>query len=100
MNLNEFESFVSKENIEWSEDDDHFYFRNLDLAWYSSDPTRATKVIKTKMKELSPEQLEEEISKGLKVEHITRVTGYFARVNSWNPGKKAELKDRYKEGRV
>ncbi len=30
------------------------------------------------------------------VDHITRVTGYFSRVSSWNAGKRQELKDRYK----
>ncbi len=30
------------------------------------------------------------------VEHITRVTGFFSKVNSWNKGKIAELRDRRK----
>jgi hypothetical protein len=33
---------------------------------------------------------------GKNVEQITRVTGYFSKVSSWNKGKKAELKDRYR----
>jgi len=33
---------------------------------------------------------------GKNVEQITRVTGYFSKVNAWNKGKKAELKDRYR----
>lgn len=32
------------------------------------------------------------------VDFITRVTGYFSRVSSWNVGKRAELLDRYKDG--
>lgn len=31
-----------------------------------------------------------------KVDHITRVTGYFSKVSGWNKGKKAELRDRYR----
>ena len=31
-----------------------------------------------------------------KVEGITRITGYFTRVSSWNKGKLGELRDRYK----
>jgi len=31
-----------------------------------------------------------------KVDHITRVTGYFTKVSGWNKGKKAELRDRYR----
>jgi anaerobic ribonucleoside-triphosphate reductase len=30
------------------------------------------------------------------LEHITRITGYFTRVSSWNKGKMGELKDRYR----
>jgi ribonucleoside-triphosphate reductase len=30
------------------------------------------------------------------VDGITRITGYFTRVSSWNKGKKAELKDRHR----
>ena len=31
-----------------------------------------------------------------RVDHITRVTGYFSKVSGWNKGKKAELKDRFR----
>jgi ribonucleoside-triphosphate reductase len=31
-----------------------------------------------------------------KVEGITRITGYFTKVSSWNKGKRGELRDRYK----
>ena len=31
---------------------------------------------------------------GKNVEHMTRVTGYFSKVEGWNKGKKGELKDR------
>jgi anaerobic ribonucleoside-triphosphate reductase len=30
------------------------------------------------------------------LDHITRITGYFTRVSSWNKGKLGELKDRYR----
>jgi len=35
-----------------------------------------------------------DINRGLEVEGITRITGYMAKVSSWNPGKLGELKDR------
>ena len=45
--------------------------------------------------------VEEIISKGTcpccgshNVEHMTRVTGFFSKIDGWNPGKQAELKDR------
>ena len=31
-----------------------------------------------------------------KVEQITRITGYFTKVSSWNKGKRGELRDRYR----
>ncbi len=31
------------------------------------------------------------------VEQITRITGYFTKVSSWNKGKRGELKDRYRQ---
>lgn len=33
---------------------------------------------------------------GRNVEHITRVTGYFSKVENWNKGKKAEFSNRYR----
>lgn len=33
---------------------------------------------------------------GKNVDHITRVTGFFSKVSSWNKGKRGELKDRYR----
>lgn len=33
---------------------------------------------------------------GKNVEHVTRVTGFYSKVGSWNKGKRGELRDRYK----
>jgi len=96
MTLEDFEKFVQKDGIEWAEDNDHFYFRDRNLSWYAKDAKNALRIGKERMKELSVMDLESELSRGLKVEHITRVTGYFAKVNSWNPGKRGELQDRHK----
>jgi hypothetical protein len=35
---------------------------------------------------------------GKNVEQITRVTGFFSKVQSWNKGKRGELKDRHRVG--
>jgi hypothetical protein len=32
------------------------------------------------------------------VEGITRITGYFTKVSSWNKGKLGELRDRHRSG--
>ena len=45
---------------------------------------------------MSSEELTQAIDRGLKVEGITRITGYFTKTSSWNPGKRGELKDRKK----
>ncbi|MCM8825413.1 MAG: anaerobic ribonucleoside-triphosphate reductase [Candidatus Omnitrophica bacterium] len=37
---------------------------------------------------------------GRNVEWISRVTGYFSKINSWNKGKKEEFKDRYRVNEV
>lgn len=36
--------------------------------------------------------------RSLKVDGITRITGYYTFVSSWTKGKRAELKDRYRNG--
>jgi hypothetical protein len=96
MTFAEFEDFLEKEksHIEWSEDGDSFLFRDLDYNFYRKDAKRSLRVKKEVFKDLTVEQLKEEIGRGLKVENITRITGYFAKTNSWNPGKLGELKDR------
>jgi hypothetical protein len=33
---------------------------------------------------------------GRNVEWISRVTGYFSKINSWNKGKRAEFEDRHR----
>lgn len=33
---------------------------------------------------------------GKNLTHVTRITGYFSRIEGWNKGKLGELKDRYK----
>ncbi|MCK5309122.1 MAG: hypothetical protein KAJ64_00575 [Thermoplasmata archaeon] len=35
---------------------------------------------------------------GRNIEHMTRVTGYFSKVQGWNKGKVGELKDRSRVG--
>ncbi len=55
---------------------------------------RKTAIKYWKVDELSTEQLMQEINRGLLVEGITRITGYFTKTSSWNPGKRGELNDR------
>jgi len=34
---------------------------------------------------------------GKNIDQITRITGYFSQIRSWNKGKSGELKERYKD---
>ncbi|MCK4532911.1 hypothetical protein KAU39_03930 [bacterium] len=40
--------------------------------------------------------LENQITQGKKVHHVSRVVGYFSRIENWNKSKHGELKDRNK----
>ena len=40
--------------------------------------------------------LERGIKQGRDVHHMTRIVGYYSRVENWNKSKKAELNDRQK----
>lgn len=86
--------FESHQHIEWADDTDALLFRNTALTWYQEDENRATKIEKWKLDNLSADELLDHINRGLDIEHITRVTGYFAKTHSFNPGKRGELKDR------
>ena len=90
----------SNEHIEWAdnEEDEQLLFRNTRLEWYRNDDARHTAVDYYKIGELTPDELLTEINRGLLVEGITRITGYFTKTSSWNPGKLAELKDRRRGG--
>jgi len=81
-----------------SPDEKAMLFRDCSITWYGKDNSRFTKIEKKKFNKMTPEDLEDAIYRGLKVEQITRVTGYFTKVSQWNPGKTAELKDRKRCG--
>ncbi|MBW1839801.1 MAG: hypothetical protein JRI49_07675 [Deltaproteobacteria bacterium] len=81
-------------NIDCRIDGEFTYFRNQVLPWYAKDPENCTRVTKEVFEKLTPEELLKEINRGLEVEQITRITGYFTKVSQWNKGKRGELKDR------
>jgi len=78
-------------------ENERILFRNEKLAWYQNHPDSATAVTYAKLDEMTPEELEREINRGLLVEGMTRITGYFTKISSWNKGKLGELKDRNRE---
>ena len=99
MTKQELDSFLEEnQHIEYllDETDEQIHFRNTHLDWYRNDPNRATAVKTWKLEQMSSEDLMTEINRGLMVDGITRITGYFTKTASWNPGKRAELKERNK----
>ena len=97
MNKQELTTFLGEnENIEWFDDieNEQLSFRNTYIDWYRNDENRKTAIKYWKIDELSPDQLVHEINRGLMVEGITRITGYFTKTSSRNPGKRGELNDR------
>jgi len=38
--------------------------------------------------------------RGYDVEQMTRVTGYFSKISSWNEGKRAELDERHRNDKL
>ena len=97
MTTLELEGFLlANENIEYHPDESFSYFRNKDLPWYGSNPGHSTRITKDIIAQLSPDELMSHINRGLEVEQITRITGYFTKVSQWNKGKRGELKDRFR----
>ena len=95
MIQSELTTFLEKnKNIYFRVDGEFAYFRNQNLPWYAKDPENCTRVTKEVFEKLTPEELLKEINRGLEVEQITRITGYFTKVSQWNKGKRGELKDR------
>ncbi len=54
----------------------------------------ATHVAFNALEDLTWPQIRSHVINGRHVSHITRVVGYFSRVENWNDSKKGELKDR------
>jgi hypothetical protein len=95
MTEHAFSEFLSENsNIEYGHDDEHYYFRNTSLPWYANNPGNCTRITREILEKLSPEELLSEINRGLEVECITRITGYYTKTAQWNKGKIGELKDR------
>jgi len=95
MIQSELTTFLEKnKNIYFRIDGEFAYFRNQNLPWYAKDPENCTRVTKEVFEKLTPEWLLKEINRGLEVEQITRITGYFTKISQWNKGKRGELKDR------
>jgi hypothetical protein len=78
-------------HVLWATDDEgNFFFRHEQF----DAENEKIKVEPKALKALTAEKLDQVLTAGRNVEHITRITGYFSRVAGWNKGKKGELADR------
>lgn len=92
MTLEELDRYLEAHpQVLWLKDDEgNFYFRHEQF----DDEQEKVKVEPKALKELTEAKLDQVLTAGRNVEHITRITGYFSRVEGWNKGKKGELADR------
>lgn len=100
MNVDQLDKWLdANKNIEWEYDPDRdcFLFRDTNTRYYQDHPEAATVVTGEALQRIDGIELYKEINKGLKVQGITRVTGYFSFTDHWNKGKVGELKDRHRE---
>ena len=83
MGENELQNLINNDNFEYYQDNNFYYFRNKMLPWYANHPENYTRIDKQVIKKLSLEQLIKEINRGLEVEGITRITGYFSKTTKF-----------------
>lgn len=95
MNISELESLLvrEQEDLEWSYETGEFYIRSK--RWRT-----CIKVDLNALDKLTEDILLKELVQGKNIVQITRVTGFFSNVGSWNKGKTGELKDRYRVGKL
>ena len=92
MTIDELDKYLAaRPHIQWAvDDDDNFYFRHKLFDGEGDKIKIEPKAWVT----LTEAKLDQILTAGRNVEHITRVTGYFSRVSGWNKGKLGELSDR------
>jgi hypothetical protein len=95
VDLAELEDFLvrEEEDLEWSDQKDGFYIRSK--RWGT-----CIKLDLNKLESLDEVALIKELVQGKNIEQITRVTGFFSKTRQWNPGKRGELKERFKTGEL
>lgn len=82
-----------------------------DLSWHHNKQENALYIHSDKWNEtikidldrldkLTLDLIKFKLKGGKDVAQITRVTGYFSHTTYWNPGKRAELRDRYRINKI
>lgn len=92
MKIEELEQYLAaRPQIEWAVDEaENFYFRHKQ---YDGEDSKI-KVEPQAWAKLDEAKLDQVLTAGRNIDHITRVTGYFSKVSGWNKGKIGELADR------
>lgn len=111
MNIDEFDKFLAENpKIEWNEctlegeeiktaepnQGTHLVFRWPGSGMPHYENGGKTVIASERFRKMTPADLDRALKQGLRVEGITRVTGYFSKLSGWNSGKRAELKDRHR----
>lgn len=73
-----------------------FRMEGKGIPYYDENEDSCTFIDADTFRNMKPDDLMPALIKGLDVEWVTRVTGYFTKVSMWNKGKRGELKDRYR----
>ncbi|MFA4844906.1 MAG: anaerobic ribonucleoside-triphosphate reductase [Candidatus Margulisiibacteriota bacterium] len=94
MTLDELNAWLERSSkVQWASDDaGNLYFRHEEYDGLEDK----VKIEPKGLAQITVQQLEQILVGGRNIDHITRVTGYFSRVNGWNKGKRGELADRHR----
>ncbi|MEW6069132.1 MAG: hypothetical protein AB1485_00795 [Candidatus Thermoplasmatota archaeon] len=101
MNIDELENFIIREELEWSRDnienmpEEEFKKRSY-LYVKSNHWNTCVRLDLDELDKWSEALLLKGITQGKNVVKMTRVTGFFSNIGQWNPGKRGELKDRFR----
>ena len=96
MDTRELNSILENEEFRWKyENPEHTSLLIRSLKWDNT-----VRIDMSRLPDISTKNLEMALVGGKNVEQITRVTGFFSKVGSWNKGKTGELKERHRIGRM
>jgi len=71
-----------------------FAFRDDSLPYFQNRKEACEFSSLEDLHKMSIDDFKKRLFQGLRVEGITRITGYFTKTNNWNKGKLGELRDR------
>ena len=97
MDAQELNAFLEKqkERIKWlrSEDDLGAIYLKSNL-WDT-----IIRIQLDKLPNINDTQILQQLEAGKNIVQMSRITGFFSVINNWNPGKRGELRDRYRIGK-